>query len=803
MANEVRVQVTAKDDASHVFSAVSRNAKAMGTQVGGATGALGGFTRALGSVAPAGAALAALIAVTVGAVTKFGQVTVGAAAQFETSFAGIRKTMNLTEGQFKELEKANRDLAKSIPVTVNELNRIGELGGQLGIARKNIVEFETTIAALTRTTNLSAESAALSFAQIANVIQLPQDQIDNLGSAVVGLGNNFATVESSIVDFTQRIAGAAAIAKIAPGAIVGIGTAFASIGVEAEAGGSAIQKVLLDMVQAVNKPGKELDKLARVAGVTSKEFADLFQKDAARAFVKFVEGLGQQGDNAAAVLDDMGLSDVRLMRAFLGAAGAGDLLRRAVEKGNVEFAKNTALTDEARKRYATFDSQVQLLKNKFYDLAVTFGNILMPKVLEGLNGISRWLATNETKLVGAFDAGVQAVGRLQSAINTLRNSPPVQIYVDVIKRETTIAGGAAQAVGRVATSIAGAVQGAAQTGKAAVAGTSGLFNLPKNVGGLIDDIRRVGGGQLPGPNGFLQPAGLLPKPPPTKSARTGDTDSGIGGTAVNEVLDALHNPKPAPLPEIPPIPTDSGGSKSDPLGDAIKAIQDRFNRDLAQAFATGGDPAFNELKAQQDQLRAEIGRTADDLMTRLGVDLPTALGLAADAVTSAADAIKAAGDATQQRFNSDLAKAFLDPKKGGVDAYNKELAKQGPLFAQIAHAAQQLMKVMGVQFPEAYSLATDVILTGVDKLKNTVQNDLQGFLGKLGARRSAIGLNAIEGFKVRSAPSGGGSQGITINRSIGVMNIASGVSQQDVVQAVEAADAPLLRQVRQTFAETR
>ena len=156
----------------------------------------------------AGAALTAGLTVPLAAI---GGLSLKAAVDFESSFAGIRKTMDLTEEQFASLAETNRELAQQIPVTVNELNRIGELGGQLGIGIDNLVAFETTIAQLAVTTDLTADSAALAFAQIANVIQLPQDQIDNLGAAVVGLGNNFATTESSIVDFIARIAGAAVI----------------------------------------------------------------------------------------------------------------------------------------------------------------------------------------------------------------------------------------------------------------------------------------------------------------------------------------------------------------------------------------------------------------------------------------------------------------------------------------------------------------------------------------------------------------------------------------------------------------
>lgn len=302
-----------------------------------------------------------------------------AAIDFESSFAGIRKTMDLTESEFRELAQANRDLAKTIPVSVNELNKIGELAGQLGIRGvSNVLKFEDTIAKLAVTTDLTAEQGALAFAQIANVMQLPQDQIDRLGAAVVDLGNNFATTESRIVDFTQRIGGAGKIAGLTMGDVTGIGTAFASLGIEAQMGGTAVQKVLISMLGAVNKGGAELETFAGVAGMSAGDFATAFREDAAGAFADFVEGLGRQGDAAIGTLEDLGLQDQRLIRAFLGAAGAGDLLRNAIERGNAAFASNTALSEEATKRFETMRSRLTVLWNRIKDVAITLGGSLAP-----------------------------------------------------------------------------------------------------------------------------------------------------------------------------------------------------------------------------------------------------------------------------------------------------------------------------------------------------------------------------------------------------------------------------------------
>ena len=153
-----------------------------------------------------------------------------ASIDFESSFAGVRKTVTATEPELQALSDGFRAMALEIPTSVNELNKIGEAAGQLGIQTPNILEFTETMAALGETTNLSSDAAATALARLANITGLQQDEFDELGSAIVALGNNFATTESEIVDFGLRIAGAGELAGLTEGDILGIGTAMSSIG---------------------------------------------------------------------------------------------------------------------------------------------------------------------------------------------------------------------------------------------------------------------------------------------------------------------------------------------------------------------------------------------------------------------------------------------------------------------------------------------------------------------------------------------------------------------------------------------
>src|SRR5690606_8001507 len=123
-----------------------------------------------------------------------------------------------------------------------------------------------------------------------------------------------------------------------------------------EAGGTAVSQALQIMAKAAKSGGSQLEGFARVAGMSGDEFRRRFEKDAAGAFVAFVEGLGRMqksGENVFQTLQDLGLNGVRLQRALLSASGAGDLLRRALDRGQEAWRENNALTKEAEQRYKT------------------------------------------------------------------------------------------------------------------------------------------------------------------------------------------------------------------------------------------------------------------------------------------------------------------------------------------------------------------------------------------------------------------------------------------------------------------
>ena len=432
-------------------------------------------------------------------------VGIGAAAlrssvAFESAFAGVIKTVDdATDGMGRltpvgeALQQGFRDLSQQIPIAATELAGIGEVAGQLGIESENILGFTEVMAKLGVTTNLSAEEAATSLAQLANITSLPQTEFERLGSTVVALGNNLATNEAQIVDFGKRIASAGTIAGLTEPQILAIGGAMASVGVESEAGGTAVQKVLNAMTKSVAQGGEKLEIFARTAGLSAAEFQRAFREDAAGAFASFVTGLGQQGDAAFTTLDGLTLGNERVVRSFLSLAAKSTTLTDALALGTTAWEENTALAREADIRFQTTASQLKLLANQVIEAGRALGDILKP-ILQTVVGIVRdqvvpWLKTVVDRFK-ALSPEVQtsrilwlgfaaALGPALIAIGGVARvlTPLLPVLVALGKTKAVVAGLAAVKTALVAVGLAAPAAAAGVVGVGAAAtGTTAAVN---------------------------------------------------------------------------------------------------------------------------------------------------------------------------------------------------------------------------------------------------------------------------------------------------------------------------------------
>lgn len=328
----------------------------------------------LGGIAAKGmAAVGASIVAAGTTVAGLGAAAIRVGIEFESAFAGVKKTVDASDEQLSALHDGLIDLSKEIPMTAAGLSSIAESAGQLGIDVDNIEEFTATMADLSVATNLTAEEAATSFARFANIVGMSQEDFDKLGSVVVALGNNLATTEAEITAMAMRIAGAGSQVGLTEAQIMAFSGALSSVGIEAEAGGTAFSTLISKMSLAVAQGGAALTDFSDVAGMTGDEFREAFEQDAGQAILAFIQGLARindEGGSAIKTLDDIGLSDIRMRDALLRASGASDVFAEALDIANTAWDENIALSKEAEQRYKTMESRLQLLKNSVAALGI-------------------------------------------------------------------------------------------------------------------------------------------------------------------------------------------------------------------------------------------------------------------------------------------------------------------------------------------------------------------------------------------------------------------------------------------------
>ncbi len=399
-----------------------------------------------------------------------------AGIDFEDAFAGVKKTVDATDEQLDEMKQQIRDLAKVMPATTTEISAVAESAGQLGIKTEDIMSFTKVMLDLGNTTNLSADEAASSLAKFANVTKMSAENYSNLGATIVDLGNHFATTERDIVEMSTRLAATGELAGLSQAQILALATAMSSVGVEAEAGGSAMSKLLKKIQVAVETGSKDLDNFAKVAGMTGKDFKQAFEKDAVKALSAFIGGLNnteRNGKSAISVLDDMGITEVRLSNTILSLANASGLMTDAIDTANKAWEDNSALTTEANKRYETLKSQITVVLNKLQDIGITVGEKLMPHIQKIIEQIGKW-ADGFSKL---DDETIDLILNIGGFIAV---AGPV---VTTIGKITSTVGGVTKAFGTFKTALE-VSKGLTTSTSDSVNGLANVFNAIKSPIGL-------------------------------------------------------------------------------------------------------------------------------------------------------------------------------------------------------------------------------------------------------------------------------------------------------------------------------
>lgn len=557
-------------------------------------------------------------------------LVVKAAIDYESAFAGVKKTVDETATvSYKNLSDGIRQMAKELPASAVEIANVAEVAGQLGIKAEDILSFSRTMIDMGESTNLSAEEAATAIAKVANIMGLSSDDYSRFGASVVDLGNNFATTEKDIVMMANRLAAGGKLAGLTAPEILGLATAMSSVGIEAEAGGTAMTQTLTAIGNAVSLTTKDsaddLALIAKVAGTTSEEFQQAWKEKPAEALQSFIKGLNtarEKGANMDAILMKLGMTGVRQGNMLKSLALSSDKMSAAVNRSNQAWKENTALTNEANKRYETTESQLRMFKNQLTDIAIEFGGPLIKALREGLNAAKPWIE-NLAELAKKFSSlsTEQQQNILKWGLFAAALGPALKLLGGGI----SVIGGFAKAIGGLSKGI-GILSGSVKFLGNLSGVTSGLSAVAGSAGAVETAVAgaSTGAGLLGSALGFLvTPVGLA-------------TVALVAVTAAaayfaNKAYEARQRAQ------------EWGASVSKEQADQLQNFKDKVDEanQAMTVFGTSSD-GIDKVTTAVQKLATEIQKLADENLAK-DIDLAHKLGLSEETIqemTNRADQMK-------------------------------------------------------------------------------------------------------------------------------------------------------------------
>lgn len=599
------------------FTKFGRGAQEVGNKISQVGQTISGFGSALtrGVTAP--------IVASAGLVVK-------AAIDYESAFAGVKKTVDETATvSYQKLSDGIRQMAKELPASAVEIANVAEVAGQLGIKADDILSFSRTMIDMGESTNLSAEEAATAIAKVANIMGLSSDDYSRFGASVVDLGNNFATTEKDIVMMANRLAAGGKLAGLTAPEILGLATAMSSVGIEAEAGGTAMTQTLTAIGNAVSLTTKDsaddLALIAKVAGTTSEEFQQAWKEKPAEALQSFIKGLNtarEKGANMDAILMKLGMTGIRQGNMLKSLALSSDKMGAAVERSNQAWKENTALTNEANKRYETTESQLKMFRNQITDLAIEFGGPLIKALRSGLDAVKPWL-NNLADLAKKFSSlsSEQQQNIIKWGLMAAALGPALKLLGGGI----SVIGGLVKAFGGLSKGI-GFLSGSAKYLANLSGVTSGLSAVAGSAGAVETAVAgaSAGTGLLGSALGFLvSPIGLA-------------TVALVGATAAavyfsNKAYEARQRAQ------------EWGTSVSEEQAGQLQNFKDKVD-EANQAMTTFGASAdgIDKVTTAVQKLATEIQKLADENLAK-DIDMARTLGLSEETIqqiTSRADQMK-------------------------------------------------------------------------------------------------------------------------------------------------------------------
>ena len=312
---------------------------------------------------------------------------ISSAIDFESSMADVKKVVDFSGADdVKQFADGLIKMSREIPLSVNELAQITASGGQLGIAKENLMDFTTTAAKMGVAFDMSAKEAGDNMATMMNIFGMDVKRVGELGDTINHISNNSAATANKIVNALGRIAGNAKDFGLSADAASGLASSFIALGKAPEVAATAINSMLTTLNNADNASGS-VAKAFNQIGIDGKELKQAIVKNPQKALTDFLYTLSKIPKE----------SKTGVLTAIFGKNFGDDisLVTGAIEnydkamRLSSDKSKVGSMDREFKSRSETTANNIQQMKSAFNEIAINVGAVFLPVLNSVIDGIKK------------------------------------------------------------------------------------------------------------------------------------------------------------------------------------------------------------------------------------------------------------------------------------------------------------------------------------------------------------------------------------------------------------------------------
>ncbi|WP_086240469.1 phage tail tape measure protein [Campylobacter devanensis] len=328
------------------------------------------------------------------------------AIDFEKSMADVRKVVDFeTKDELKKFGDEILALTRQIPLSASELATITASGGQLGIAKENLLEFTTIAAKMGVAFDMGADEAGDSMGKMMNIFNMDIKAVSSLGDAINHLSDNSASKAKEIVEVLKRIGGTAKTIGLSAKEASSLASAFISLGKTPELAATSADTLMktLGNLKIDDKTKEAFSSL----GLDPELIAANMAKAPQETIMLFLQKAKEL----------KGSEQLKLLTDIFGDGFAGDIAllvngldtyKKAIKDLDSDYSGS--MDKEFKNKSDTTANALQTLKNAITEISINLGSLFLPAIAGIARGIGAALApianfinAHETlaKIVGA------------------------------------------------------------------------------------------------------------------------------------------------------------------------------------------------------------------------------------------------------------------------------------------------------------------------------------------------------------------------------------------------------------------